>query len=140
MVRTRWKFSGQSGPPPKVVLFDRTVRPQPKIDVHFQKFLFAVPLLLVTTVKMADGSDVSVYECGACKLQMQDVNFSLCAVAHKAQAQQCILLCFFVWFSSVFKDKYCWFLRMLTMFSRVFLLAVCDPSPCGFDSQCEKNP
>ena len=27
---------------------------------------------------------------------------------------------------------------MLTMFSRVFLLAVCDPSPYGFDSQCEK--
>ena len=26
------------------------------------------------------------------------------------------------------------------MFSRVFLLAVCDPSPYGFDSQCEKNP
>ena len=25
---------------------------------------------------------------------------------------------------------------MLTMFSRVFLLAVCDPSPYGFDSQC----
>ena len=27
---------------------------------------------------------------------------------------------------------------MLTMFSRVFLLAVCDPSPYDFDSQCEK--
>ena len=29
---------------------------------------------------------------------------------------------------------------MLTMFSRVFLLAVCDPSPYGIDSQCEKDP
>ena len=26
------------------------------------------------------------------------------------------------------------------MFSRVFLLAVRDPSPYGFDRQCEKNP
>ena len=77
MVRTRWKFSGQSGPPPEVVLFDRTVRPDRKIDVHFQKFSFAVPLLLVTPVKMADGFDVSVYECGACKLHTQDVNFLL---------------------------------------------------------------
>ena len=29
---------------------------------------------------------------------------------------------------------------MLTMFSRVFLLAVCDLSPYSFDSQSEKNP
>ena len=29
---------------------------------------------------------------------------------------------------------------MLTMFSRVFFLAVSDPSPYGFDSQSEKNP
>ena len=29
---------------------------------------------------------------------------------------------------------------MLTMFSCVFLLAVSDPSPYGFRSQCEKNP
>ena len=27
---------------------------------------------------------------------------------------------------------------MLTMFSRVLLLAVCDPSPYGFDSQSKK--
>ena len=50
---------------------------RPKIDVHFQKFSFAVPLLLVTPVKMAGGLDVSVYECGACKLHTQDVNFLL---------------------------------------------------------------
>ena len=29
---------------------------------------------------------------------------------------------------------------MLTMFSRVFLIAVCDPSLYGIDSQCEKEP
>ena len=50
---------------------------RPKNAVHFQKFSFPVPLQLVTTVKMADGSDASVYECNVCKLQTQDVNFLL---------------------------------------------------------------
>ena len=59
--RTRWKFSGQGGPPPEVVLFDRSVRSDLKLPFHFQKFSFPVPLQLVTTVKMVDGSDVSVY-------------------------------------------------------------------------------
>ena len=37
---------------------------------------------------------------------------------------------FFFWFSPVFKNKYIiGLIRMLTMFSRVFVLAVCDPSP-----------
>ena len=58
-------LSCQSGPPPEVVLFDRPV--QSDIAVRFQKFSFPVPLQLVTTVKMADGSDVSVYECSVCK-------------------------------------------------------------------------
>ena len=30
-----------------------------------------------TVVKMADSSDVSVYECSVCKLQTQDLNFVL---------------------------------------------------------------
>ena len=44
---------------------------------RFQKFSFPVPLQLVTTVKMADGSDVSVYECSVCKLQTQELNVLL---------------------------------------------------------------
>ena len=44
---------------------------------RFQKFSFPVPLQLVTTVKMADGSDVSVYECRVCKLQTQELNVLL---------------------------------------------------------------
>ena len=106
-VPPRWKFSGQSGPPPEVVLFDRSVQSDRKLPFHFQKFSFAVPLQLVTTIKMADGSDVSVYECSVCKLLTLDLTFSLCTVVHKAQVQQCTLICFFFWFSSVFiKDKY----------------------------------
>ena len=42
-----------------------------------QKFSFPVSLQLVTTVKMADGSDESVYEWSVCKVQTQDVNFLL---------------------------------------------------------------
>ena len=52
----------------------------------------------------ADGSNVSVYECSVCKLLTQDLNFLL--MHSKAQVQQCILICFFFWFLSVFKDKY----------------------------------
>ena len=59
-----------------------------------------------TTVKMADSSDVSVYECSLCKLQTQDVNFLLMHSWTQAQVQQSILICFFFWFSPVFKDKY----------------------------------
>ena len=44
---------------------------------NFQKFSFPVPLQLVTTVKMVDGSDESVYKWSVCKLQTQDVNFLL---------------------------------------------------------------
>ena len=44
---------------------------------EFQKFSLPVPLQLVTTVKMMDCLDVSVYECGVCKLQKRDVNFLL---------------------------------------------------------------
>ena len=73
-VRARWKFSGQSGPPPEVVLFDRSFRSDQELPFHFQKFLFPVPLQLVTTVKMADSSDESVYEWSVCKLQTLDVN------------------------------------------------------------------
>ena len=76
-VRTRWKFSCQSGSPPEVVFFDRSFRSDRRLPLHFQKFSFPVPLQLVTTVKMADGSDESVYEWSVCKLQTQDVNFLL---------------------------------------------------------------
>ena len=43
----------------------------------FRSFFFPVPLQLVATVKIADGSDESVYEWSVCKLQTQDVNFLL---------------------------------------------------------------
>lgn len=70
------------------------------------RFQSCSSLSLHTVVKMADGSDVGVYECGVCNLQTQDQTFSLCTVAHKAQVQQSILICFFFGFSSVFKDKH----------------------------------
>ena len=60
-----------------MVLFDQSFRSDRELPFHFQKFLFPVPLQLVTTVKMADGSDESVYEWSVCKLQTQDVNFLL---------------------------------------------------------------
>ena len=68
-ILTKWKtpiISGQSSP---------LVRSHRKFPFHFQKFSFPVALHLVTTVKMADGSDVSVYECSVCKLQTQDLSF-----------------------------------------------------------------
>ena len=43
-VRPRRKSSVQSGPPPEVVLFDRSVRSDRKLPFHFQKFSFPVPL------------------------------------------------------------------------------------------------
>ena len=77
-VPPRWKFSGQSGPPSEVVLFDQSVQSDQsdrKLLFHFQTFSFAVPLQLVTAIKMVDASDVSVYECSVCKLPTQDLNF-----------------------------------------------------------------
>ena len=58
-------------------LTGRSGRSDRELPFHFQKFLFPVALQLVTTVKMADGSDESVYEWSVCKLQTQDVNFLL---------------------------------------------------------------
>ena len=60
-----------------MVLFDRSFRSDRELPFHFQKFFFPVPLQLVTTVKIADGSDESVYEWSVWKLQTQDVNFLL---------------------------------------------------------------
>ena len=136
-VRTRWKFvlskwsTSRGGP----LL---TGRFSPILRFRFQKFSFPVPLQLVTTVKMADGSDVSVYECSVCKLQTQDLMHS-CTQGSGTVAVHLNL--FFFWFSSVFKDKYitAWLLRILTMFSCVFLLAACDPSPYGFWQSERKN-
>ena len=76
-VRPRWKFCG---PPPEVVLFDRSVQSDRKLPFPFLAcYFFSVPLQLFTTPssKMQDGSDVNVYECSACKLQTQDLNFLL---------------------------------------------------------------
>ena len=74
---TGGNLSCQRGPLPEVVLFDRSVQSDLKLRFRFQKCSFPVPLQLVTTVKMADCSDVSVYECSVCKPQMQDLNFLL---------------------------------------------------------------
>ena len=38
-----WKFSEESGPPPEVVLFDRSVRSDRNLPFHFEKFSFPVP-------------------------------------------------------------------------------------------------
>ena len=54
-VRPRWKFSGKSGPPPEVVLFDRSVQSDQKLLFHFQKFSFPVLLQLVTTHSRQNG-------------------------------------------------------------------------------------
>ena len=35
-VRPRWRFSSQSGPPPEVVLFDRSVRSEQKLPFHLE--------------------------------------------------------------------------------------------------------
>ena len=104
-VWTRWKFSGQSRPPPEVILFDRSVGSHRILSFHFQKFSFPAPLQTITTVKMADGSAVSVYECSVCKLQTQDVNFLLMHSCTQGSGTA-VHLSFFLWFSSVFKDKY----------------------------------
>ena len=46
-----------------------------KLLFHFQNFQSRSSSSLHTIVKTVDGSDVSVYECSVCKLQMQDLNF-----------------------------------------------------------------
>ena len=77
-VRSRWKFSGQSGPPPEVVLFDRFDRLDRKLPFHFRNFCFQSrsSSSLHTEVKMADvdGSVCEVYQCSVCKLQTDDIN------------------------------------------------------------------
>ena len=74
---------------------------------RFQKFSFPVPLQLVTTVKMADGSDVSVYECSVCKLQTQELNLLLMHSCTQGSGTAVHLNLFFLLvFLSVFKDKY----------------------------------
>ena len=80
--KRKWKGSDQVEIcPVKVVHLQRwsslTGRFSRILRFRFQKFSFPVPLQLVTTVKMADGSDVSVYECSVCKLQTQELNVLL---------------------------------------------------------------
>ena len=78
-VRLRRKFSSQSGPPPEVVLFDRSVRTDENCRSLFRncRFQYSSRLSLHTVSKMGDGSDVSVCECSVCKLRTQDLNFVL---------------------------------------------------------------
>ena len=76
-----------------------------------------------------------------CKLQTQDVNFLLMHSCTQGSGAAVHLNLFFLLVFGQFLKKYISGFspdRMLTMFSRVFLLAVCDPSPYDFDSQCEK--
>ena len=43
-VRARWRFSGQSGPPPEVVLFDRSFPSvRPRIAVPFSEVFVSSP-------------------------------------------------------------------------------------------------
>ena len=42
--QSRWKFWEESGPPPEVVFFDRSVWFDRNLPFHFQKFSFPVPL------------------------------------------------------------------------------------------------
>ena len=105
-VPPRWKFSGQSDPPPEVVLFDRLVQSDRKLPFHFQKFSFGVPLQLVTTIKMADGSGVSVYECSVSKLLTPDLNFLLMHSCTQGSGIAVDLNLFFLLVFVSFKDKY----------------------------------
>ena len=76
-VQPRWKFCC---PPPEVVLFDRSVQSDRKLPFPFLAcffFQYRSSSSLHPVVKMQDGSDVNVYECSACKLQTQDLNFLL---------------------------------------------------------------
>ena len=76
---------------------------------------------LHTVVKMADGSDVSVYEGSVCKLQTQDLNFVLMYSCTKDSGTATHLNLFFLLvFISFQRQIYYGLLRMLTMFSRVF--------------------
>ena len=84
----------------------RVVRSDRKFPFHFQKFSLPVPLQLVTTVKMMDCLDVSVYECSVCKLRKRDVNFLLVHSSTQGSVTAVHINFFFFRFSSVFKDKY----------------------------------
>ena len=65
VVHQRWSsLTSRSGPTENCRSFSETFVSSPASARH-------------TTVKMADSSDVSVYECSLCKLQTQDVNFLL---------------------------------------------------------------
>ena len=76
---------------------------------------------LHTVVKMADGSDVSVYEGSVCKLQTPDLNFVLMHSCTKVSGTATRLNLFFLLvFISFQRQIYYGLLRMLTMFSRVF--------------------
>ena len=56
---------------------------------------------------MADGSDVSDYECSVCKLQTQDLNFLLMHSCTQGSGTAVHLNLFFFWLvPSVCKDKY----------------------------------
>ena len=60
---------------------------------------------LHTVIKMADGSDVSVYECSVCKLQKQDLSFLLLHSCTQGSATaEHLYLFFLLVFISFFKN------------------------------------
>ena len=116
----RWSsLTGWSGPTENCLSVFRNCRFQSRFSCS-----------LHTVVKMADGSDVSVYEGSVCKLQTQDLNFVLMHSCTKDSGTATHLNLFFLLvFISFQRQIYYGLLRMLTMFSRVFLFTVCNPSP-----------
>ena len=87
-----------------MVLFDRSVQSDRKLPFRNFRFQSRSSSSLHTVVKRADGSDVSVCECSVCKLQTQDLHFLL--MHSCTQGSGTAVICFFFWYSSLFKDKY----------------------------------
>ena len=68
-LRSGWKISGQSGPHQKVVENWRSI---------LSEILVSSPSPFHHAIaKMADGTEVNLYECSICKLQTQDLNILL---------------------------------------------------------------
>ena len=85
---------------------------------------------LHTVVKMADGSDVSVYEGSVCKLQTQDLNFVLMHSCTKDSGTATHVNLFFSsGFHQFLKTNILLASPNVDDVSPLFLLAVCNPSP-----------
>ena len=79
-VRPRWKFSGQSGPPPEVVLFDRSVRSDRKLqrrnilEVTHYPTINSVGLLVRTCIMVSTPRLPAVYrKASACRRRPPDI-------------------------------------------------------------------